>query len=57
MFEFEFTLPLDSLVTVSVYDYDMVGSNDLIGQTVIDLENRFYSRHRPSCGLPQSFDL
>ncbi|XP_075247387.1 otoferlin-like isoform X2 [Convolutriloba macropyga] len=57
MFEFEFTLPLDSSVTVSVYDYDMVGSNDLIGETVVDLENRFYSRHRPICGLPQSFDL
>ena len=42
---------MDNMLTVGVYDYDMVGSDDLIGETRIDIENRFYSRHRPTCGL------
>ena len=42
-------------MSLSVYlqlmDWDMVGSDDLIGETRIDLENRFYSRHRATCGI------
>lgn len=55
-FEFEATFPQDSLLTVQIYDWDLVGSDDMIGETKIDLENRFYSRHRATCGLPEKFE-
>ena len=32
-------------------DWDLVGSDDLIGETRLDLENRFYSRHRATTGI------
>lgn len=44
------------MLTVQVLDWDLVGSDDLIGETRIDLENRFYSRHRPICGLPEKYE-
>ncbi|GFQ89065.1 otoferlin, partial [Trichonephila clavata] len=40
-FEFEATFPQDSLLNVQIYDWDLLGSDDLIGETKIDLENRF----------------
>ena len=54
-FEFEALIPMDSILTVGVYDWDLVGSDDLIGETKIDLENRFYSKHRATCGLQEQF--
>nr|XP_040058215.1 LOW QUALITY PROTEIN: fer-1-like protein 6 [Gasterosteus aculeatus aculeatus] len=56
-FEMQATFPRESLLSVVVYDYDMVGGDDLIGETRIDLENRFYSRHRATCGLPTEYSL
>ncbi|GIY69883.1 otoferlin [Caerostris darwini] len=56
-FEFEATFPQDSLLNVQIYDWDLLGSDDLIGETKIDLENRFYSRHRPTCGLAQKYSI
>jgi hypothetical protein len=38
-------------------DFDIVGRDDLIGETKIDLENRFYSRHRATCGLASSYEV
>ncbi|XP_064487216.1 otoferlin-like [Ornithodoros turicata] len=55
-FEFEATFPQDSLLNVQIYDWDLLGSDDLIGETKIDLENRFYSRHRATCGIPQRYE-
>lgn len=55
-FEFEATFPQDSVLNVQVYDWDLLGSDDLIGETKIDLENRFYSRHRATCGLATRYD-
>ncbi|XP_034741392.1 fer-1-like protein 6 [Etheostoma cragini] len=56
-FEMQATFPHESLLSVLIYDYDMVGGDDLIGETRIDLENRFYSRHRATCGLPTEYSL
>ncbi|XP_072931489.1 otoferlin [Epargyreus clarus] len=55
-FEIEATFPQDSILTVQVADWDLVGSDDLVGETKIDLENRFYSRHRATCGLPLRYE-
>ncbi|XP_048049294.1 fer-1-like protein 6 isoform X4 [Megalobrama amblycephala] len=56
-FEFQATFPKESLLTILIYDYDTVGGDDLIGETQIDLENRFYSRHRATCGLPAEYAI
>ncbi|TMW49673.1 hypothetical protein DOY81_005242 [Sarcophaga bullata] len=55
-FEIEATFPQDSMLTVQIFDWDLVGSDDLIGETRIDLENRFYSKHRATCGLALRYE-
>ncbi|XP_075782090.1 otoferlin isoform X4 [Pelodiscus sinensis] len=56
-FDIEATFPMESMLTVAVYDWDLVGSDDLIGETKIDLENRYYSKHRATCGLSQAYSI
>ncbi|KAM4608723.1 fer-1-like protein 6 [Polymixia lowei] len=56
-FEFQAVFPQESMLSVLIYDHDTVGGDDLIGETRIDLENRFYSRHRATCGLPAEYSL
>ncbi|XP_029447857.1 fer-1-like protein 6 [Rhinatrema bivittatum] len=56
-FELQATFPQESLLTILIYDYDLVGTDDLIGETKIDLENRFYSRHRATCGLQSQYEI
>jgi otoferlin len=55
-FEIECCFPQDSMLTVQIFDWDLVGSDDLIGETKIDLENRFYSKHRALCGLARKYE-
>nr|XP_005986843.1 PREDICTED: fer-1-like protein 4 [Latimeria chalumnae] len=57
VFELSVNFPLETELTVSVFDHDMMGSDDLIGETKIDLENRFYSNHRAICGLASQYDI
>lgn len=40
---------------IEVWDYDATSSDDLIGETRIDLENRFYSKHRATCGISRRY--
>uniref|UniRef100_A0A8C9XMX1 Otoferlin n=1 Tax=Sander lucioperca TaxID=283035 RepID=A0A8C9XMX1_SANLU len=56
-FDVEATFPMDSTLTVSIYDWDLVGTDDLIGETKIDLENRFYSKHRATCGVACNYAI
>ncbi|KAM8784373.1 fer-1-like protein 6 [Rhynchonycteris naso] len=56
-FEIQATFPKESLLSVLIYDHDMIGTDDLIGETRIDLENRFYSKHRAICGLPSQYEI
>lgn len=56
VFELTVSFPLETVVTLTVFDHDLVGSDDVIGETHIDLENRFYSRHRAICGLSLHYD-
>ena len=44
------------MLSVQVYDWDLLGADDLIGETKIDLENRFYSRHKATCGIAAKYD-
>ncbi|TNM89206.1 hypothetical protein fugu_005461 [Takifugu bimaculatus] len=57
VFEFTVSFPLDTELVIRVMDHDLVGTDDIIGETRIDLENRFYSSHRASCGLALYYDV
>ncbi|PKK17997.1 otoferlin, partial [Columba livia] len=56
-FDIEATFPMESMLTVAIYDWDLVGTDDLIGETKIDLENRYYSKHRATCGVSQTYSI
>nr|XP_060467247.1 fer-1-like protein 6 isoform X1 [Panthera onca] len=56
-FEIQAMFPKESLLSILIYDHDMIGTDDLIGETRIDLENRFYSRHRAICGLQSQYEI
>ncbi|XP_066536247.1 otoferlin [Hoplias malabaricus] len=56
-FDIDATFPMDSTLTVSIYDWDLVGTDDLIGETKIDLENRYYTKHRATCGISRSYAI
>ncbi|XP_058524347.1 fer-1-like protein 6 [Ochotona princeps] len=56
-FEIQATFPKDSLLSILIYDHDIIGTDDLIGETKIDLENRFYSKHRAICGLQSQYEI
>ncbi|XP_031177985.1 otoferlin isoform X12 [Sander lucioperca] len=56
-FDIEARFPMESMLTVSVYDWDLVGTDDLIGETKIDLENRFYSKYRATCGISSNYSV
>ncbi|XP_051932224.1 fer-1-like protein 4 [Hippocampus zosterae] len=56
VFELTVSFPLETELLIRVMDHDMVGTDDLIGETRVDLENRFYSRHRATCGLALYYD-
>ncbi|XP_078145831.1 otoferlin [Centroberyx gerrardi] len=56
-FDIEATFPMESMLTVSVYDWDLVGTDDLIGETKIDLENRYYSKYRATCGIASNYSV
>jgi len=50
-------LPRDADLLIQVFDYDMIGSNELIGETKIDLETRMLTRKRATVGLSQTYQL
>ncbi|KAK2501375.1 hypothetical protein MC885_007462 [Smutsia gigantea] len=56
-FEIQAMFPKESLLSILIYDHDMIGTDDLIGETKIDLENRFYSKHRAICGLQSQYEI
>lgn len=57
VFEVSGTLPLHKDLTVQVWDHDLISSDDLIGETIIDLENRYLTRHRATVGLPRQYHV
>lgn len=55
-YEFEVTVPQKSLLRIQVWDWDLANVNDKIAETSIDIENRWFSCHRATCGLPKRYD-
>ena len=56
MYDFDVRFPMESLLHIQVMDYDTLSADDLIGETVIDLESRYYSVHRGTCGLSRHYE-
>jgi len=44
MLEFKCHIPLQKDLKIVVKDYDLLTSDDPIGETIIDLENRYLSQ-------------
>ena len=56
IYEVEGTIPFDTTLTIQVFDYDRgLVRNELIGQTQIDIENRYFTKYRAKCGLPKEY--
>lgn len=55
-FERVISFPECSMMKVRIMDYDRIGKNELIGETTIDIESRYFSKHRAHCGLPKQYN-
>lgn len=54
-FQFDTIIPRDHNLHISVYDKGRV-NDDLIGSTIIDLEDRLRSKHLPCVGIPKIYN-
>lgn len=54
-FEIDGVLPMDHTIKIALWDLDLATTDDLIGETSIDLENRVFTNHRAICGLPAEY--
>jgi hypothetical protein len=55
VFELPAHLPVDHTLKITLMDFDLITADDIIGETTIDLENRYLSQYRALCGLPETF--
>ena len=55
MFEFKASIPQVKDLKIQVMDYDYLSRDDLIGETVVDLEQRLLSRFQAKCGLQKPY--
>lgn len=55
-YEREITLPECSILKIKIMSYNSIGANKLIGETTIDIESRYFSKHRAYCGLPKKYN-
>ena len=54
MFEFEVGLPGEAELHLEVYDWDLLGFDEMIGATTIDLENRWFSKEWRAMGAAKT---
>ena len=54
-FQLKAKIPFEKDLKIRIMDYDMWTRHDLIGETVIDLENRYLSNCHATCGLPPTY--
>ncbi|XP_072177496.1 myoferlin-like [Diadema setosum] len=57
MFEVKTFLPVHKDLKITVMDKDLLSKDDIIGETEIDLENRFLTKYRATVGLPESYNI
>ncbi|CAF1161705.1 unnamed protein product [Rotaria sp. Silwood1] len=57
MFEIKTIIPLAKDLIIRIKDWDLITTDDIIGQTTIDLENRLLSKYRATCGLPLQYNV
>lgn len=55
MFELKASIPLSKDLRIRIKDYDLLSTNDIIGETTIDLENRYLSQFGALVGLPRTY--
>ncbi|XP_074151990.1 myoferlin isoform X1 [Sminthopsis crassicaudata] len=55
MYELNCFLPQEKDLKISVYDYDTLTRDEKVGETIIDLENRFLSRFGSNCGIAEQY--
>ncbi|KAI0987787.1 hypothetical protein GJ496_010637 [Pomphorhynchus laevis] len=56
IFEMKLSIPSESLLVIQVKDWNYLMHDNLIGQTVIDLEDRILARGHATCGVPQFYE-
>ena len=57
MFEIKTFLPVHKDLKITVMDKDLLSKDDVIGETEIDLENRFLTKYRATVGLPETYNM
>lgn len=55
MYELDVKIPIAKDLKITIKDRDVLGRDDVIGETVIDLEQRLLSQYRATCGLPNEY--
>ncbi|XP_051837627.1 myoferlin isoform X2 [Antechinus flavipes] len=55
IYELNCFLPQEKDLKISVYDYDTLTRDEKVGETTIDLENRFLSRFGSNCGIAEQY--
>ncbi len=56
-FQFEVKFPQESQLKISIKNWNLLNGTELIGETWIDLEDRFYADCYATCGLPKKFEI